>query len=61
MVCISLLKKLDPHVEQRLLDEYTELGFCWRHDDDWIAKLTAVFAPAINCCIDITLFEGGRP
>ena len=30
----SLLKKLDPHAEERLLEEYREQGLCWRHDDE---------------------------
>ena len=30
----SLLKKLDPHAEERLLEEYRGQGLCWRHDDE---------------------------
>ena len=41
----SLLRKLDCQVENRLLEEYRELGVCWRQDDDWISKWTAVLLP----------------
>ena len=41
----SLLRKLDCQVENRLLEEYKELGVCWRQDDDWISKWTAVLLP----------------
>ena len=41
----SLLKKLDQDIEKHILEEYRELGLCWRHDDEWFSKLTAVLLP----------------
>ncbi len=57
----SLLKKLDPHVEQRLFGEYTELGLCWRHDDDWIAKLTAVLLPLSIAALTLPYLKEETP
>lgn len=40
-----LVSKFPEFIEKRLLEEYRELGLCWRHDDEWISKWTAVLLP----------------
>ena len=48
-------------LEKRLLEEYKELGLCWRHDDDWIAKLTAVLLPLSIAALTLPYLKGGVP
>lgn len=57
----SLLKKLDCQVENRLLEEYEELGLCWRHDDNWISKLGAVLLPLSIASLTIPYLRAGTP
>ena len=39
------VEKIPDFIEKRLLEEYRELGLCWRHDDEMFSKLTAVLLP----------------
>ena len=39
------VQKIPDFIEKRLLEEYRELGLCWRHDDEVFSKLTAVLLP----------------
>lgn len=45
-------------LEERLLEEYKELGNCWRHDDNWIAKLTAVLLPLSVAALTLPHLKG---
>lgn len=55
------VKKIPDFIEDRLLEEYKELGLCWRHDDDWIAKLTAVLIPLSIAALTIPYLKAGAP
>ena len=57
----SLLRKLDSQVENRLLEEYRELGICWRQDDDWISKWTAVLLPLSIAAVALPYLRVGAP
>lgn len=57
----SLVKKLTPDIEHRLIEEYRELGLCWRHDDNWIAKLTAVLLPLSIAALTLPHLNEGAP
>ena len=48
-------------LEERLFEEYKELGVCWRHDDDWIAKLTAVLLPLSIAALTLPHLKEGPP
>ncbi len=57
----SLLRKLDCQVENRLLEEYKELGVCWRQDDDWISKWTAVLLPLSIVALTLPYLKDPAP
>ena len=57
----SLLKKLDCHVEDRLMDEYKEQGFCWRLDDESSLKMTAILLPLSIAALSLPYLEHGPP
>ena len=57
----SLLKKLDTRVEERLMDEYREQGFCWRHDDEMLSRLTAVLLPLSIAALTLPYLKHGPP
>ena len=57
----SLLRRLDSHVENRLLEEYRELGVCWRQDDDWISKWTAVLLPLSIAALTLPYLKVSAP
>lgn len=57
----SLLRRLDSQVENRLLEEYRELGVCWRQDDDWISKWTAVLLPLSIAALTLPYLKASAP
>lgn len=57
----SLLRRLDSQVENRLLEEYRELGVCWRQDDDWISKWTSVLLPLSIAAVALPYLRVGAP
>ena len=57
----SLLRRLDSQVENRLLEEYRELGVCWRQDDDWISKWTAVLLPLSIAALTLPFLKISAP
>ena len=57
----SMLKKLDCHVEERLIDEYKEQGFCWRLDDESSLKMTAILLPLSIAALSLPYLEHGPP
>ena len=57
----SLLKKLDPNIKKYLLEEYRELGLCWRHDDELLSKLTAVLLPLSVAALTLPYLKNGTP
>ena len=56
----SLLKKLDHDIEKRLLEEYKELGLCWRHDDEVFGRLTAILLPLASA-LTLPYLKTGTP
>ena len=56
-----LLSKLPDFIEKRLLEEYRELGLCWRHDDEWISKWTAVLLPLSIAALTLPYLKDGAP
>lgn len=46
---------------QLLLEEYKELGLCWRHDDQIRSKLTAVLLPLSIAALTLSYLEHGPP
>ena len=44
-----------------LLEEYKELGLCWRHDDEVFAKLTAVLLPLSIAALTLPYLKPGAP
>lgn len=56
-----LVSKLPDFIENRLMEEYRELGLCWRHDDDWIAKLGAVLLPLSIAALTLPHLKQGAP
>ena len=57
----SGLKKLDCRVEERLMDEYKEQGFCWRLDDESSLKMTAILLPLSIAALSLPYLENGPP
>ena len=55
------MKKIPDFIEKRLLEEYKELGLCWRHDDEWFSKLTAVLLPLSIAALTLPYFKDGVP
>ena len=47
----------NPH----LIEEYKELGLCWRHDDEVFAKLTAVLLPLSIAALTLPYLKTGTP
>ena len=56
-----LVQKIPDFIEKRLLEEYKELGLCWRHDDDVFAKLTAVLLPLSIAALTLPYLKPGAP
>ena len=56
-----LVSKLPDFIEKRLMEEYRELGLCWRHDDDWISKWTAVLLPLSIAALTLPYLKEGTP
>lgn len=54
-------KKIPDFIENRLLEEYKELGLCWRHDDDWISKLSAVLLPLSIAALTLPYLRADIP
>ena len=44
-----------------LLEEYKELGLCWRHDDEAFSKLTAVLLPLSIGALTLPYLKTGVP
>lgn len=44
-----------------LLEEYKELGLCWRHDDEMLSKLTAVLFPLSIAALTLPHLKGDIP
>ena len=44
-----------------LLEEYKELGLCWRHDDEMFSKLTAVLLPLSIAALTLPYLKAGAP
>ena len=44
-----------------LLEEYKELGLCWRHDDEAFSKLTAVLLPLSIGALTLPYLKTGAP
>ena len=44
-----------------LLEEYKELGLCWRHDDEVFSKLTAVLLPLSIAALTLPYLRAGTP
>lgn len=42
-----------------LLEEYKELGLCWRHDNETLAKLTVVLFPLSIAALTLPYLNGG--
>ena len=57
----ALLKKLDCRVEERLMEEYREQGFCWRLDDESSLKMTAILLPLSIAALSLPYLEHGPP
>lgn len=47
--------------ERSILEEYKELGLCWKHDDGWIAKLSAVLLPLSIAALTLPYLREGPP
>ena len=47
--------------ERCILEEYKELGLCWRHDDDWISKLGAVLLPLSIAALTLPFLRAEIP
>ena len=48
-------------IEKRLLEEYKELGLCWRYDDEWLSKLTTVLLPLSIAALTLPYLKQGVP
>ena len=48
-------------MEKRWLEEYREQGLCWRHDDEWFSKLTAVLLPLSIAALTLPYLKDGVP
>ena len=46
---------------QLLLEEYKELGLCWRHDDQLRSKLTSILLPLSIAALTIPYLKPGPP
>ena len=57
----SWLKQLDCRVEERLMDEYKEQGFCWRLDDEASLKTTAILLPLSIAALTLPYLKPGLP
>ena len=55
------VKKIPDFIEKRLLEEYKELGLCWRHDDEMFSKLTAVLLPLSIAALTLPYLRAGTP
>ena len=55
------MKKFPDSIEKRFLEEYKELGLCWRHDDEWFSKLTAVLLPLSIAALTLPYLKDGIP
>ncbi len=44
-----------------LLEEYSELGLCWRHDDEVFSRLTAVLLPLSIAALTLPYLKPGAP
>ena len=56
-----MVSKLPDFIEKRLLEEYRELGLCWRHDDEWISKWTAVLLPLSIAALTLPYLNDDAP
>ena len=55
------MKEFPDFIEKRLLEEYKEQGLCWRHDDEWFSKLTAVLLPLSIGALTLPYLKVGVP
>ena len=55
------MKKFPDFMEKRWLEEYREQGLCWRHDDEWFSKLTAVLLPLSIAALTLPYLKDGVP
>ena len=55
------VQKIPDFIEKRLLEEYREQGFCWRHDDEMLSKLTAVLLPLSIAALTLPYLKHGAP
>ena len=54
-------QKIPDFIEKRLLEEYRELGLCWRHDDEMFSKLTNVLFPLSIGALTLPYLKDGVP
>ena len=55
------VQKNPDFIEIRLLEEYRELGLCWKHDDELLSKLTAVLLPLSVAALTLPYLKNGTP
>ncbi len=55
------VKLIPDFIEKRLLEEYKELGLCWRYDDEWISKLTNILIPLSIAALTLPYLKPGVP
>ena len=55
------VQKIPDFIEKRLLEEYRELGLCWRHDDEMFSKLTAVLLPLSIAALTLPYLRAEAP